>query len=129
MTTRIRNITVDCADPYRLAGFWSAATGYVEDPQDPNTAGGDEAFLSVPGTSLGLLFIAVPEGKTGKNRLHLDLAPTDRTRDEEVARLEQIGATVVADHRTADGKGWVTMADPEGNEFCVERSDAERAGS
>ncbi len=62
-----------------------------------------------------------------KNRLHVDLQPTDRTRDEEVARLLGIGATLYADHRRPDGKGWAVLADPEGNEFCVERSDAERA--
>ena len=73
-----------------------------------------------------LLFIPVPEGKTAKNRMHPDLAPVDRTRDEEVERLVALGATRIADHRAADGAGWVVLADPEGNEFCVERSDAER---
>jgi predicted enzyme related to lactoylglutathione lyase len=68
----------------------------------------------------------LPESKTAKNRIHLDLGPTDRTRDEEVARLRVLGAGVVADHRTAEGLGWVVMADPEGNEFCIERSDKER---
>jgi len=52
--------------------------------------------------------------------------PTDRTRDEEVARLLRLGATLVADRRQPDGTGWVVLADPEGNEFCVERSAAER---
>jgi hypothetical protein len=52
--------------------------------------------------------------------------PTERTRDEEVERLKGMGARVYEDHRTADGKGWVTMLDPEDNEFCVERSAAER---
>jgi hypothetical protein len=58
--------------------------------------------------------------------VHLDVVPTDGTRDEEVARLAALGASVVADHRRADGSGWVTMADPEGNEFDVERAAAER---
>jgi Glyoxalase-like domain len=71
----------------------------------------------------------VPEPKTVKNRVHLDLMPTDRTRDEEVERLLGIGATLVADHRRPDGTGWVVLADPEGNEFCIERSAAERAAS
>jgi predicted enzyme related to lactoylglutathione lyase len=61
-----------------------------------------------------------------KNRLHLDLIPTSGTRDSEVTRLVGIGATIVADQRRPDGKGWVVLADPEGNEFCVERSAAER---
>jgi hypothetical protein len=60
------------------------------------------------------------------NRVHLDLLPTQRTRDEEVTRLLGIGATLVADHREPDGTGWVVLADPEGNEFCVERSLKER---
>jgi predicted enzyme related to lactoylglutathione lyase len=61
-----------------------------------------------------------------RHRMHLDLLPTARSRDEEVARLLGIGATLVEDHRKADGAGWVTLADPEGNEFCVERSQRER---
>jgi predicted enzyme related to lactoylglutathione lyase len=73
-----------------------------------------------------LLFIKVPEGKTVKNRVHLDLMPTQHTRDQEVARLLQLGATMVADRRRPDGTGWVVLADPEGNEFCVERSAPER---
>jgi len=62
-----------------------------------------------------------------KNRVHLDLQPSERTRDEEVAWLQTIGAVVYDDQRRADGTGWVVMRDPEGNEFCVERSAAERA--
>jgi predicted enzyme related to lactoylglutathione lyase len=69
----------------------------------------------------------IAEGKVAKNRVHLDLQPTDRTRDEEVERLLGLGAALVADHRNPDGTGWAVLADPEGNEFCVERSHAERA--
>jgi hypothetical protein len=58
--------------------------------------------------------------------MHLDVVPTERTRDEEVQRLKSIGATEYEDHRKTDGTGWVTMADLEGNLFCVERSAAER---
>lgn len=81
------------------------------------------------GTGPVMLFVQVPEGKTVKNRWHVDLKPTDRTRDEEVARLLDAGARLVSDHRRADGTGWALLADPEGNEFCVERSDDERAPS
>jgi uncharacterized protein (TIGR03086 family) len=68
----------------------------------------------------------VPEPKQSKNRLHLDLVPLDRRREDEVDRLVGIGARVVADRRRPDGTGWVVLADPEGNEFCIEGSDAER---
>ncbi len=69
----------------------------------------------------------MPESKAGKNRVHLDVVPTDRTRDEEVERLVALGASQLDDRRRPDGTGWVVLADPEGNEFCVERSDGERA--
>jgi Glyoxalase-like domain len=127
MTARVRNITFDCANPSALAGFWSQVTGYQEDPEDPNLPEDHEAALVGPDGQANLLFIRVPEAKTVKNRVHVDLMPTDRTRDEEVARLLGLGATLVADHRRPDGTGWAVLADPEGNEFCVERSAAERA--
>ncbi len=76
-----------------------------------------------------LLFIEVPDVKQAKNRIHLDLRPVEGARDVELARLTELGATVVADRRNADGTGWVVLADPEGNEFCILRSDAEVAGT
>ncbi|MER7756197.1 VOC family protein [Kitasatospora sp. NPDC097643] len=122
MASLVRHVTIDCADPYGLAGFWvevlDGALGKDDNPGD------DEVLVESAGVSL--LFIRVPEGKAVKNRIHLDLQPQDRSRDEEVERLVAAGATVLADRRTPDGKGWVTMADPAGNEFCVERSQAER---
>ena len=77
------------------------------------------------------LAAAMADARAVKNRLHFDLRPVDRTRDEEVDRLVSIGASRLADHRDVrgDGTGWVTLADPEGNEFCVERSAAERAAT
>jgi hypothetical protein len=121
----IRSVTIDCADPYRQALFWSEVTGWQEDPDDPNRPDDPEGRI-VSGQGINLLFIPVPEGKITKNRVHLDLLPTERTRDEEVTRLLAIGAMLVEDHRKADGAGWVVLADPEGNEFCVERSLQER---
>ncbi|MBM4791865.1 VOC family protein [Streptomyces sioyaensis] len=124
MTSWIRHTTIDCTDAYRLAGFWAQVLGgtLAEDdrPGDP------EATVTTAGGAL--LFLTVPEAKTVKNRVHLDLQPQDRSRDEEVERLLALGATLVADHRRADGTGWAILADIEGNEFCVERSAAERAG-
>jgi catechol 2,3-dioxygenase-like lactoylglutathione lyase family enzyme len=119
MTARPRNITFDCADPYALAVFWSQVTGYQEDPENGNEPGDPEGLLVGPDGQPNLLFVTVPERKTVKNRVHLDLEPDDRTRDEEVERLLGIGATLVADRRRPDGRGWVVLADPEGNELCV----------
>lgn len=128
MVSTIRTVTFDCRDSYALSKFWEQVTGYVEDPDDPNAPEHEENYIGPGGRGSGLLFINVPEGKTVKNRLHLDMVP-DTTRDEEVERLLGIGATFVADHRDEQGRGWVLLADPEGNEFCVLRSDAERAAA
>ncbi|GAB3221223.1 VOC family protein [Glycomyces halotolerans] len=126
MVSKIRHLTFDCRDSYQLSKFWEQVTGFTEDADDPNAPEHDENLIAAPDGSLALLFVNVPEPKSVKNRLHLDLGP-DTTRDAEVERLLGVGATLVADHRTDDGKGWVVLADPEGNEFCIERSDAERA--
>jgi predicted enzyme related to lactoylglutathione lyase len=120
-----RHLTIDAANPYDLAVFWSTATGWpVSDLDKP---GDEEVLVEAPAPIPGLLFIAVPEGKSVKNRVHLDWVPEDRTRNEEVDRLLTLGATIHEDHRTPEGPGWVTMHDPEGNEFCIERSARERA--
>jgi predicted enzyme related to lactoylglutathione lyase len=124
MTASIRTITVDCADARALAGFWSALLGWnVYYDDDPEVVVAPTYPVQA---HPAMLFIPVPEGKTAKNRLHLDLGPTDCTRDEQVGAAVARGATIIGDHRRPDGAGWVTMADPEGNEFCIERSDAER---
>ncbi|MFJ3669014.1 VOC family protein [Streptomyces sp. NPDC090106] len=120
MTSAIRHVTVDSADPYALAGFWSQVLGL---PLHEDDKPGDEGAL-IPGANL--LFNSAPDAKVVKNRVHLDVQPQDRTRDEEVERLLALGAVLVQDQRRPDGTGWVTLADPEGNEFCVERSAAER---
>jgi hypothetical protein len=126
MTVRIRNVTFGCKQPYQLARFWQRVTGFGEDPDYPNLPDDPEALLVAPDGSIALLFVPVEEPRSGPWRLHLDLVPTDRTRDAEVERVLGVGATLVADRRRPDGTGWVVLADPEGNEFCIERSDAER---
>ncbi|MEZ0067507.1 putative enzyme related to lactoylglutathione lyase [Streptacidiphilus sp. MAP12-20] len=126
MSSLMHSITFDASDAYTLAGFWSEVTGWPL--ADDDFPGDPEASLAPPDSGWPrLLFITVPEGKTVKNRVHLDLAPTDRTRDEEVTRLLALGATLHEDHRRPDGTGWVTLLDPDGNELCVERGAAERA--
>lgn len=129
MTSRISHTSIDCANAYELSEWWRQVLGYIDLPDDPNEPGHDECMIQTPDGSHMVLFIEVPEGKTVKNRLHFDLRPTDRAQDEEVERLRSIGATEVADLRGkyGPGTGWVTMADPEGNEFCVLRSDAQLA--
>jgi predicted enzyme related to lactoylglutathione lyase len=123
MAVRIHNITFDCADARSLARFWSTITGWnVYYDDDPEVV----LAPSFPYDGTGMLFIPVPEGKTAKNRLHLDLSPEPGTRDEMVETAVAAGATVIGDHRAADGSGWVTLTDPEGNEFCIERGESER---
>jgi hypothetical protein len=126
MTSKFTELAIDCADPMGLARFWCAVLGYeVQDEDD----GEDDGIVSIgsplvpdgksrPGpVPPTLTFARVPESKTVKNRLHLDVNPTDREQDDEVRRLLDLGA------RHADvGQGdqsWVVLADPEGNEFCV----------
>ena len=126
MTLRLRVVSVDSADPDRLAEFWCAALGYqVVDRDDDGVAIGPGPVPSndelragpvVPGID----FLVVPEGKTVKNRLHLDLTPVDGRQAEEVERLLGLGATR-ADVGQGGDVSWVVLADPEGNEFCVLR--------
>lgn len=104
---------LDCADPDRLAGFWSATLGY-----DIGPLGGTYVGLTDPsGRRPTLLLQRVPEPKTVKNRMHLDLRVRDM--DPEVARLEALGAERV--RGPFDDDGWLTtvLTDPDGNEFCV----------
>jgi hypothetical protein len=121
MASRIMHTTVDSRSAYDQSRWWAEVLDFAEDPQDPNLPGHEECMIFSSDGRQRVLFIEVPEGKQVKNRLHFDLTPTDRTRDEEVQRLLGLGATQVADLRTQDGGGWVTLADPEGNEFCVLR--------
>ena len=126
MTSSIYNTSVDCADPYSLAEFWSQVLGL---PINEGSPGDEEVAITLDSDrDHDLLFIRVPEPKTVKNRLHLCLQP-DGPRDEEVDRLLSAGASFVADQRNPNGTGWAVLADPEGNEFCVLRSAAERAAT
>jgi Glyoxalase-like domain len=145
MTTSIQ-IVFDTADPAREAEFWAAALGYA---LQPPPAGYDswEAFLRARGVPADrwndasaitdpdgkgprIYFQRVPEGKTAKNRMHLDLKVsggpgTDvqerhRRVDAEVARIKALGASDERGPFERDGEYWVRMNDPEGNEFCVQ---------
>jgi predicted enzyme related to lactoylglutathione lyase len=107
-------LVLDCAEPDRLAEFWSAALGYT-------TLGGAGSYVllaDADGRQPKLLLQRVPEAKAGKNRMHLDIETP--TVDDEVARLEGLGAKrLEGEARAEHGTHWVIMADPEGNEFCV----------
>jgi predicted enzyme related to lactoylglutathione lyase len=123
MSSRVRHVTFDTHDPYALGSFWAQVVGgRLQDDDKP----GDPGALVTSDDGSALLFIQTPDDKQVKNRVHLDLQPRERTRDDEVEWLLTIGATIYDDQRRPDGTGWVVMRDPEGNEFCVERSAAER---
>lgn len=123
MTSSVSHVTFDAHDPYAQAVWWARVLGgQIGDEDNP----GDPA-AEVMGPPIPLLFVAVPDAKSIKNRGHLDLAPDDQTRDAEVERVLALGATFVDDQRRPDGGGWIVLADPEGNEFCIVRSLAERS--
>jgi hypothetical protein len=111
MPSFIKSVTFDCHDPERLAAFWAEALGSnVDEDSTPDRAWVEPAGWGGP----SLWFQRVPEGKTAKNRQHFDLRVMGAL-EAERARLLDLGATVLADHDDL-----VVMADPEGNEFCLE---------
>jgi hypothetical protein len=136
-------VTFDAADPGSLAAFWAEALGYVEDPppdgyaswedwarknEIPEDRWNDAAAIVDP-ERLGprIFFQRVPEGKTAKNRVHLDVrsahgleADARRQRlNDEAERLVGLGATKLYELEER-GQYWITLADPEGNEFCLD---------
>ncbi len=129
MTSYISHTTIDCHDAYALSEWWKPVLGYVDIEGDPNLPGHEECMIRDPATGQQLRVIEVPDADLPGKRIHLDVAPREGTRDEEVERLLAHGATLVADHRGihGEGSGWVTLADPEGNQLCVIRNQAERA--
>jgi hypothetical protein len=118
MSSTPRNVTFDCTDPRIVAQFWAALTGWTL--HEEGIWDGHEEYRVGPGDdgTMRLYFVGVPESKVIKNRLHLDVVPMDGSQRDEIARLVRLGASIV-DDQPAD-VGWVILADPEGNEFCVE---------
>jgi hypothetical protein len=119
MPTRLVHLVIDAADPPGLARFWSAALGWEVAAEEPG-----EVVVWPPGYSypdpvaLPLVFVPVPDAKTGKNRVHLDLATASAGQQAaDVRRIRGLGATL-ADVGQGDVL-WTVLADPEGNEFCV----------
>jgi catechol 2,3-dioxygenase-like lactoylglutathione lyase family enzyme len=115
MGARLTEIVVDCHDPELMAAFWCAVLGWEVVDRD----GGS---VEIQGRTDGptLLFDSAPDDKVVKNRIHLDVNPTDGDRDAEVERLLGLGARHVdiGQHDDPD-TDWVVLTDPEGNEFCV----------
>ena len=115
MSSVIKSVSFDAADALTLARFWAAALG--SDVDEDSTA--DKAFVEAAGWGgPNIWFTRVPEPKMAKNRIHFDLRAPG-TLEDEVARLERIGATVARSY-----PGHTVMTDPEGNEFCVEPGPA-----
>ena len=119
MTTRLVHLVIDAAGPGRLARFWAAALGWEVAAEEADEVDIWPVGFSYPDpAALPLVFVPVLEPKTGKNRVHLDLASESAAdQAESVARLLALGA-VPADIGQGDVP-WVVLADPEGNEFCV----------
>lgn len=128
MSSRVSHTTFDCQDAFELSEWWKQVLSYVDVPDDPNTAGDEECVIVDPASGHRLLFIEVGDLRD-HGRIHLDLVPTDRRRDDEIARVVALGATQIADRRNPDGTGWMVLADPIGNRFCILRSDEERAAT
>ncbi len=111
MSLFVRHVTFDCDEPRHLAEFWRQATGgEIAENWD------EFVTLRTPGLGVEHLAFGRAEAKAGKNRVHLDFAADDRP--AEVARLQRLGATVLAEHELP-GLAWTVLADPDGNEFCV----------
>ena len=114
MTSRIAVLAIDALDPKAVADFWCAVL-------DWQVLEADDGLITIgpaDGSGLHLDVIAVPERKTVKNRLHLDLRAQGLSTAEELARLEALGARHVDVGQPPDAT-WVVLADPEGNEFCL----------
>lgn len=112
VSVRWYSVVVDSRNPSTLARFWADVLGYrivFEEPDEVVLARDEDSYPT-------LVFVPVPESKTVKNRLHIDLAPDDR--DAAVERIKQLGARPV-DVGQGPDVSWVVLADPEGNEFCV----------
>jgi predicted enzyme related to lactoylglutathione lyase len=125
VTSHVSHITFDSRDAFAQSVWWGDLLGMAGDPEDPNEPGDEECKIFSLDGQTPILFIQVPDGKQVKNRLHFDLRPVDGSREQEVERLVSLGAAVVADRRRPDGSGWFTLADPEGNEFCILGSEHE----
>jgi hypothetical protein len=128
-------VTIDAASPRRLGEFWCTVLGYVEQPPPPGFDNWDDALdamgidRSVPDRAYAIVdpdrvgprvfLLKVPESKTAKNRVHLDVNVGKEVMHTRAEELAQLGARIVAEFNEPEGH-WITMLDPEGNEFCLQ---------
>ena len=117
MGSRFTELVIDCADPRRVAEFWAQVLDY--NVIERGSQGEVEIGSKLSGAPT-LVFVPVPEPKTVKNRVHIDVNPTSADQDAELQRLLALGARRVDVGQTAE-VSWVVLADPEGNEFCLLR--------
>lgn len=120
MTSRISELVIDCADPERLAQFWSAVLGYVELDREGGAIEIGPAEAGFGGLQPTLILSPSSDPRNGKLRLHIDVNPVDRDQDAELARLLGLGARP-ADVGQTGKESWHVLTDPEGNEFCLLR--------
>ncbi len=121
MASRTSNFCLDAHDPAAQARWWASVLDDFRLPSAQEQADewdDEECWLEGP-DDRAMIFLKVPEPKTVKNRMHVCVRPTDRSRDDEVERLLGLGAALVDDLRKGPDRGWAVLADPEGNEFCV----------
>ena len=117
----------DAADPHRLAAFWALALGYIDEPGYKDQFGA--SIIDPDGVGPAIGFLQVPEPKTSKNRMHIDIRPAgeppwdlaerERLIRAKAAELVEAGATRVREESYGEDFGHIVMLDPEGNEFCV----------
>ena len=128
-------VTFDAAGPRAIATFWCEVLGYIEQPPPPGFDNWDDALDSMgidrsdpdramaivdpDGVGPRVFFLKVPEGKTAKNRVHLDVNVGKDVMHERAAHLESLGARIVGEFDEPGGH-WIAMVDPEGNEFCIQ---------
>jgi hypothetical protein len=114
LSCRFTELIIDCQDPHRVADFWRQVLGYEEREREDDIV----VIAGAPGTGPFLVFLRVPDRKTVKNRLHVDVCATDQEQAAELERLLALGAKPVEIGQTGE-ESWHVLADPEGNEFCL----------